>query len=63
MIKINWPSFIIFWIGLYAQMLIFNHILNRDGPTLYNFFLYLVTGIFWGYYWGQKIFYINQTQE
>jgi hypothetical protein len=56
MIKINWTSFVIFWIGLYAQMIIFNYILDRDGPTLYNFCLYLATGIFWGYYWGERLF-------
>jgi hypothetical protein len=60
MIKINWPSFIIFWTGLYAQMLIFNHILHRDGPTPYNFFLYLLTGIFWGNFWGQKLFKVEK---
>ncbi|MEY4570810.1 MAG: hypothetical protein RLZ10_3 [Bacteroidota bacterium] len=63
MIKINWPSFIIFWTGLYAQMLIFNHILHRNGPTLYNFCLYLVTGISWGYYWGQHLFQIINKNE
>ena len=55
-IKPNIGAIIIMLIGCYFLNVSHRYVMDRDGVTLYNFLLYFIAQISWGYFMGQRIF-------
>jgi hypothetical protein len=55
-IMLNMKVFAIFWGGALLLQNGYQFVSERDGFSLYNFLLFFVAGITWGYFWGQRLF-------
>jgi hypothetical protein len=51
----NTKVFVIFWGGSLLLQNGYQFVSERDGLSIYNFLLYFIAGILWGYYWGSKL--------
>ena len=51
----NTKVFVIFWGGALLLQNGYQSVSERDGLSIYNFLLYFIAGILWGYYWGSKL--------
>jgi hypothetical protein len=51
----NTKVFVIFWGGALLLQNGYQFVSERDGFRIYNFLLYFIAGILWGYFWGRKL--------
>jgi hypothetical protein len=51
----NTKVFVIFWGGALLLQNGYQFVSERDGLSFYNFLLYFIAGILWGYYRGSKL--------
>jgi len=51
----NTKAFAIFWGGALLLQNGYQFVSERDGLSFYNFLLYFISGILWGYYWGRQL--------
>jgi len=58
----NMKAFAIFWCGALLLQNIYQFVSERDGFSLYNFLLFFVAGITWGYFWGQRLMKNEETE-
>ncbi len=52
---LNMKVFSIFWGGALLLQNGYQFVSERDGFSLYNFLLFFISGITWGYFWGQRL--------
>jgi len=55
-------AFVIFWGGVLLLQNIYQFVGERDGFRLYNFLLFFIAGIAWGYFWGQRLMKNEETK-
>lgn len=58
----NIKVFAIFWGGALLLQNGYQFVSERDGFSLYNFLLFFVAGITWGYFWGQRLMKNEETE-
>ncbi|MEB3121205.1 MAG: hypothetical protein VKL41_08270 [Snowella sp.] len=51
----NTKVFVIFWGGALLLQNGYQFVSERDGLSIYNFILYFISGIVWGYFWGKRL--------
>lgn len=51
----NTKVFVIFWGGALLLQNGYQFVSERDGLSIYNFLLYFISGIAWGYFWGKRL--------
>jgi hypothetical protein len=55
-------AFAIFWGGALLLQNGYQFVSERDGFSLYNFLLFFIAGIIWGYFWGQRLMKNEETK-
>jgi len=58
----NIKAFAIFWGEALLLQNIYQFVSERDGFRLYNFLLFFIAGITWGYFWGQRLMKNEETK-